>query len=70
VYGAHVPGAPVTLSSCPRIVREEGLRPSAPWRAMREPHRPRVNEPPAPLACDPWLCDCRETRLEQVKVEP
>jgi len=69
VYGAHLPGGPVTLSTCRRIVRDEGLRPSSPWRAMRAPRAASAGEEPAPaLACDPGLCDCRATSLDRVSV--
>lgn len=69
VFGAHLPGAPVMLSSCRRIVKEEGLRPASPWRAMRAPHAAATGEEPAPaVACDPWLCDCRATSLDRVSV--
>ena len=69
VFGAHLPGAPVTFSSCRRVVRHEGLRPSSPWRAMRAPQAATTTEPSPPaMACDPWLCDCRATSLDRVTV--
>lgn len=68
VFGAHLPGSPVTFSSCKRVVHAEGLRPSAPWRAMRAPQPDAGSLPPEPMACDPWLCDCRATSLATVKL--
>jgi hypothetical protein len=68
VFGARLPGAPITISTCKRVVQREGLRRAEPWRAMREPQRAPERVDEGPVACDPSICDCRAASLEGVTV--
>jgi hypothetical protein len=71
VFGASA-GAGIMISTCGRVAAERGLRPTAPWSALRPPKMTSVaqKEPKesGPMACDPTLCDCKPTTLKDVVV--